>query len=169
MRGRVSSARSLSSTPTTSAFSLFSRLLSPRYTLSSLVFDFITTLLEMHLLHFPDDGTPTLEFVGNNPQPYAILSHTWGHDDQEVTYRDIQQGTGEHKDGWQKLRFCRDQAKRDGLQYFWIDTCCIDKSSSAELVQMVSRSKKMLCIPGRRFSQHLRGCLRRCSEMEAST
>jgi hypothetical protein len=33
----------------------------------------------------------------------------------------------------QELRFCGNQAEKDGLRYFWVDTCCIDKSSSAEL------------------------------------
>jgi hypothetical protein len=37
-----------------------------------------------------------------------------------------------------KSRFCGEQARRDGLQYFWIDTCCIDKSSSAELQEAIN-------------------------------
>jgi hypothetical protein len=27
-----------------------------------------------------------------------------------------------------KIRFCREQVHRDGLQYFWIDTCGINKT-----------------------------------------
>jgi Cdc6-like AAA superfamily ATPase len=94
----------------------------------------------MRLLHFNDDGKPSLvEFVGtNSPPPYAILSHTWGSDDQEVTYQDVRGGTGEHKGGWQKLLFCRDQAKLNGLEYSWIDTCCIDKTNSAELSEAIN-------------------------------
>ncbi|KAK3937095.1 hypothetical protein QBC46DRAFT_356916 [Diplogelasinospora grovesii] len=42
-------------------------------------------------------------------------------------------GTGENKAGYAKIRFCGDQAWRDGLKLFWVDTCCIDKSDSAEL------------------------------------
>ncbi|WPJ67031.1 hypothetical protein SMAC4_14110 [Sordaria macrospora] len=42
-------------------------------------------------------------------------------------------GTGKNKAGYAKIRFCRDQAWRDGLKFFWVDTCCIDKSDGAEL------------------------------------
>jgi hypothetical protein len=47
-------------------------------------------------------------------------------------------GTGKSKTGYNKIRFCGEQAKRDGLQYFWVDTCCIDKSSSAELQEAIN-------------------------------
>ncbi|WPJ57284.1 hypothetical protein SMAC4_13009 [Sordaria macrospora] len=42
-------------------------------------------------------------------------------------------GTGKNKAGYAKIRFCGDQAWRDGLKFFWVNTCCIDKSDSAEL------------------------------------
>jgi hypothetical protein len=64
--------------------------------------------------------------------PYAILSHTWGTDTEEVTFTDLTNGTGQEKPGYKKIRFCGDQAKKDGLQYFWVDSCCIDKSDSIE-------------------------------------
>jgi hypothetical protein len=93
----------------------------------------------MRLLKFDEEGEPSLvEFVGTNLPPYAILSHTWGADTQEVTYKDIENGTGKHKDGWRKLRFCKERTKHDALQYSWIDTCCIDKSSSAELAEAIN-------------------------------
>jgi heterokaryon incompatibility protein (HET) len=69
---------------------------------------------------------------------YAILSHTWGADTEEVSFKDIMDGTGKRKPGYDKIRFCGEQAGRDGLQYFWIDTCCIDKSSSAELQEAIN-------------------------------
>ncbi|KAN0067836.1 hypothetical protein V8E54_014083 [Elaphomyces granulatus] len=47
-------------------------------------------------------------------------------------------GTGKRKTGYDKIRFCGEQAGRDGLEYFWIDTCCIDKSSSAELHEAIN-------------------------------
>jgi hypothetical protein len=75
----------------------------------------------------------TEELVGDGTHPYAILSHTWGADDEEVTFRDLVEGTGKNKAGYDKIRFCGEQAALDGLRYFWVDTCCIDKSSSAEL------------------------------------
>ena len=64
---------------------------------------------------------------------YAILSHTWGPDEEEVTYRDLVDGTGVGKVGYEKLRFCARQSARDGLRYFWIDTCCINEAESTEL------------------------------------
>src|SRR5205807_1598031 len=64
--------------------------------------------------------------------PYAILSHTWN-EGQEVTFQDLMDGTGESKIGYDKIQFCAQQAERDGLRYFWVDTCCIDKSNYTEL------------------------------------
>ncbi|KAK1807181.1 Vegetative incompatibility protein HET-E-1, partial [Friedmanniomyces endolithicus] len=64
---------------------------------------------------------------------YAILSHTWGADEEEVCYKDFVDGTGEYKSGYGKLLFCAEQAWRDGHSHFWVDTCCIDKSNSVEL------------------------------------
>jgi hypothetical protein len=70
--------------------------------------------------------------------PYAILSHTWGTDDEEVSFADLNQGLGNTKAGYEKLRFCGKQAADDGLQYFWVDTCCIDKSSSADISKAIT-------------------------------
>jgi HEAT repeat protein len=69
---------------------------------------------------------------------YAILSHTWGLDTDEVKYRDLVDGTGRDKVGYRKISFCAEQAKCDGLQYFWVDTCCIDKSNSTELQEAIN-------------------------------
>ncbi|ETS84947.1 hypothetical protein PFICI_02972 [Pestalotiopsis fici W106-1] len=75
----------------------------------------------------------------NHTLPYAILSHTWGQgDDDEVLFHDIINKTGKHKPGYQKILFCGRQARRDGLDYFWVDTCCIDKTSSAELSEAIN-------------------------------
>jgi hypothetical protein len=78
-------------------------------------------------------------FHENELPPYAILSHTWGADTEEVTFADLVGGNNkaEHsykkKPGYKKIRFCGEQAQQDELQYFWVDTCCIDKSDKAEL------------------------------------
>jgi hypothetical protein len=69
--------------------------------------------------------------------PYAILSHTWV-EGQEVTFQDLEKDTGGGKSGYDKLWFCAEQARRDGLQYFWVDTCCIDKSNHGELSQEIN-------------------------------
>jgi hypothetical protein len=70
--------------------------------------------------------------------PYAILSHTWGGEDEEVTFKDLKNGSGKMKNGYKKLRFCGQQAARDGLQYFWVDTCCINKSRDSELSEAIN-------------------------------
>lgn len=86
----------------------------------------------MRLLQFKN-GAFVLTRILHEPPPYAILSHTWGEDEDEVTYDDITTGAGKDKKGFVKLNFCRDQAHRDGYEYFWIDTCCIDKRNDAEI------------------------------------
>jgi hypothetical protein len=70
--------------------------------------------------------------------PYAILSHTWGADPDEVTFEDMTNATGKDKAGYEKIRFCGEQARQDGLQYFWVDTCCIDKANKAELTYAIN-------------------------------
>jgi hypothetical protein len=79
----------------------------------------------------------TKDFVGDNIPEYAILSHTWGADIEEVTFKDLIDSTGKDKSGYKKICFCGEQARRDGLQYFWVDTCCIDKLSSAVLSEAI--------------------------------
>jgi hypothetical protein len=88
-----------------------------------------------------DDGHGNLSLVEKHETdipPYAILSHTWGADGEEVTFKDLTEGTGRDKAGYKKIEFCRTQATSDGLQFFWVDTCCIDKSSSAELSEAIN-------------------------------
>jgi hypothetical protein len=88
----------------------------------------------MRLLRYEEDGRLTITSFDDNAVPqYAILSHTWGADTEEVTFADLANGDGKHKPGYNKIRFCGEQAQQDGLQYFWVDTCCIDKSDKAEL------------------------------------
>jgi tetratricopeptide (TPR) repeat protein len=67
---------------------------------------------------------------------YAILSHTWGK--QEVTFDDLNNNTGSSKDGYEKLEFCANQAEQDGLRYFWVDTCCINKADAGELQHAIN-------------------------------
>jgi hypothetical protein len=86
----------------------------------------------MRLLEMKAPGEFSLiQVATHNTLPYAILSHTWT--GQEVTYQDLVSGAGKSKSGYKKIKFCGEQATRDGLQYFWVDTCCIDKSNSTEL------------------------------------
>jgi hypothetical protein len=78
------------------------------------------------------------EFVGDSIPEYAILSHTWGADGSEAIFKDLMDYTGKDKTGYAKIKFCGNQAAKNGLQYFWVDTCCIDKSSSAELTETIN-------------------------------
>jgi hypothetical protein len=78
------------------------------------------------------DGFELTSFSDDCAPPYAILSHTWT-DGQEVTYTELLAGTGADKRGYAKIRFCGERASADSLEYFWVDTCCIDKSTSDEL------------------------------------
>jgi hypothetical protein len=94
----------------------------------------------MRLLERNHDGdfSLTRDLVGDSIPEYAILSHTWGPDTEEVTFENLVDGTGKDKAGYDKIRFCAKQAGCDGLRYFWVDTCCIDKSSSAELSEAIN-------------------------------
>ncbi|KIN08799.1 hypothetical protein OIDMADRAFT_109372, partial [Oidiodendron maius Zn] len=56
----------------------------------------------------------------------------------KVTFKGIIEGNGASKTGFNKIRFCGEQARRDRLLYFWVDTCCIDKPSSAELTEAIN-------------------------------
>ncbi|KAK8911454.1 hypothetical protein QC760_000482 [Botrytis cinerea] len=75
------------------------------------------------------------EPTSGNVPAYAILSHTWG--EEEIVYQDLKKSKNKNhivnKAGWRKIQFCAKQAAADGLEYFWIDTCCIDKKNAVEL------------------------------------
>ena len=93
----------------------------------------------MRLLQRKDGGNYSLtEFIGDAIPRYAILSHTWDADHDEVTLADLEKGTGTSKAGYRKLQFCADQAAKHGLRYFWVGICCIDKASSAELTEAIN-------------------------------
>ena len=79
------------------------------------------------------------EFFEDAIPPYAILSHTWGNDNEEVSFRNVEEGKIE-KAGMRpiKLEGCCKQAKKDGFQYVWIDTCCIDKTNAVELGEAIN-------------------------------
>ncbi|KAI5459657.1 heterokaryon incompatibility protein-domain-containing protein, partial [Mariannaea sp. PMI_226] len=78
------------------------------------------------------------DFTGSNIPPYAILSHTWG--SAEVSFKEMRKDrqAAEQKAAFAKIRYCCSEAARDGLQYVWVDSCCIDKRSSAELSEAIN-------------------------------
>ncbi|TGO18329.1 hypothetical protein BPAE_0385g00080 [Botrytis paeoniae] len=91
----------------------------------------------MRLLHYNSDGHLSWpEFFESEIPKYAILSHRW--ETEEVTFEDLLDGTSKSKAGYSKIQFCGEQARRNGLQYFWVDTCCINKSNSTELAEAIN-------------------------------
>ncbi|KAH8668817.1 heterokaryon incompatibility protein-domain-containing protein [Xylariales sp. PMI_506] len=90
----------------------------------------------MRLIH--TESLEVQEFFGDQVPDYAILSHTWGKG--EVTLQDMRLGTREvmMKPGFQKIQSTCTQALVDGHDWAWIDTCCIDKTSSAELSEAIN-------------------------------
>ena len=70
----------------------------------------------MRLLERDSNGELSLtKDLVNSLPAYAILSHTWGEDDEEVTFQDLTKRSGKSKAGYQKIRFCGEQAAQDGL------------------------------------------------------
>lgn len=95
----------------------------------------------MRLLSLSGDGSLELKSFNKRdppPPPYAILSHTWTYSEEEFTYKDLAEGTGKQKKGYSKIQFCSDRAAADGLKYFWVDTCCINRSVSEELTGAIN-------------------------------
>lgn len=75
------------------------------------------------------------EFFEKDVPNYGILSHTWGK--EEITFKDFDAELGSRRSS-KTIEGCCTQALADGLSYVWIDTCCIDKSSSAELSEAIN-------------------------------
>ncbi|KAM7195794.1 HET domain containing protein [Naviculisporaceae sp. PSN 640] len=99
----------------------------------------------MRLLHV--DTKEVHDFQAAPYPPYAILSHTWGNDGDEVTFQEMMNlPTSSSSDaarvcqkpGYRKIEQCCARARADEIEYVWIDTCCIDKTSSAELSEAIN-------------------------------
>ncbi|KAH8198863.1 hypothetical protein TruAng_006971 [Truncatella angustata] len=77
------------------------------------------------------------EFVDGGIPDYAILSHTWGR--EEVSLQDMQDlARARQKHGFKKVEQSAGVAVNNGYEYIWVDTCCIDKTSSAELSEAIN-------------------------------
>lgn len=85
-----------------------------------------TLTLKLHLFH----GCPT--------DTYAILSHTWGTTDEEPTFQEFQNGQATSKPGYDKIESCCKQARKEAIEWAWVDTCCINKESSSELSEAIN-------------------------------
>lgn len=85
-----------------------------------------------------NDLSLTKDLIGDDEvPPFCILSHCW-EDGHEVTFNDFNGNQGRDKSGYQKIQFCAQQAKRDGFEYFWVDTCCINKADAVELQDAIN-------------------------------
>jgi hypothetical protein len=80
------------------------------------------------------------EFRGSSIPEYAALSHTW--EGSEASFiewtRRLTRMRKSRSLGFSKIYATCKQARRDGLAYAWIDTICIDKTSSAELTEAIN-------------------------------
>ena len=76
------------------------------------------------------------EFIGSKVPDYAILSHSWG--DEKALFQDFPKMESRGLAGVPKISGCCALAASEGWQYVWIDTCCLDKSSSAELPEAIN-------------------------------
>ena len=91
--------------------------------------------------------TSVFAFRDDEATDYAILSHRWMSMEHEVDYDEMndlaKMDKGEiaevcRRDGYRKILDSCEQAKRDRYKWLWIDTCCIDKRSSAELSEAIN-------------------------------
>lgn len=96
----------------------------------------------MRLLHVQTFALHT--YYGDDIPPYAIMSHTWLRENEEVTFASISSPSNSVPSSWrdipgaQKIIYMCKQAANDGLDYAWIDTCCIDKTNSVELSEAIN-------------------------------
>jgi hypothetical protein len=88
----------------------------------------------MRLLH--STLLKLVEFMERDLPPYAILSHTW--EMQEVSFQEMQCDGAKSRKGYSKIEGCCKVAAASGFEYVWVDTCCIDKTSSAELSEAIN-------------------------------
>jgi hypothetical protein len=81
------------------------------------------------------------EFFGTRIPPYVILSHTW--DEHEISHHEYYPLEElPLKKGSEKILKACELVRRHGQHYLWIDTCCIDKTSSAELTEAINSMYK---------------------------
>jgi hypothetical protein len=91
------------------------------------------------MMHLLNTTTLKLHNYPAHPPDYVILSHTWG--DAEVSFDEMQHGKRkilQKKQGYDKIVGCCAQARKDGFDWAWVDTCCIDKRSSSELSEAIN-------------------------------
>ncbi|KAF2832179.1 hypothetical protein CC86DRAFT_275747, partial [Ophiobolus disseminans] len=96
----------------------------------------------MRLLHVKNFTLHT--YYEDDAPPFAILSHTWLREDEEVSLASLLEPSNSDSMSWrdlpgaQKIIYLCKQAADDGLEYAWMDTCCIDKTNSVELGEAIN-------------------------------
>jgi len=104
------------------------------------------TAINIDTMWLINTSTLSLElFYGDEIPAYAILSHTWGDGEMsEMSFQEFQQLSETKNDrimskaGYRKITAACDMALKNGYCYAWVDTCCIDKTSSAELTEAIN-------------------------------
>lgn len=109
------------------------------------------------------------EFL-EEPKTYAILSHTWGKPEDEVSFQQMTcPDIAEKLAGYSKIKMCCQTASEQDIEWVWIDTCCIDKSSSSALQEAINSmfrwyQKATICyaylsdVPGGLNEREREGC-----------
>ena len=93
-------------------------------------------LLNTTTLQLEEVSDSSLDLEENNN---AILSHRWGPDEDEVTFRDMLSSIPpSHKRGYEKIKMFCAVASSENCRYGWVDTCCINKESSSELAEAIT-------------------------------
>jgi len=92
----------------------------------------------MYLINVDTLKLETFYGEGDAIPPYAILSHTWGPEVSEPSFQDLHSMGGNIEnlraevDRTKLLGCCKEAKEQAGVQYIWIDTCCIDKGNTVE-------------------------------------
>ncbi|KAK1829920.1 heterokaryon incompatibility protein-domain-containing protein [Podospora conica] len=91
----------------------------------------------MRLLNSATEKLVSFDSEGSVPV-YAILSHRWGDDEATFYEVDSQDPAVKKKKGYKKISYACKEAHQQGIEWVWVDTCCIDKRSSAELSEAIN-------------------------------
>jgi hypothetical protein len=84
-----------------------------------------------------------VEFMDLEKPPYVILSHTWGAEEISLQELHSQHPDVKRKNGWTKIMNFARKGNENGFEWGWVDTCCIDKTSSAELSEAINSMFKV--------------------------
>ena len=93
----------------------------------------LNTTGNLELKIFVDRDLEPDGFVFRPNYDYPILSHRWESNDEEIDFEGILLGSfSPDKNSWHKINGSRHEAQMNNVHWVWVDTCCIDKRSSAE-------------------------------------